>query len=101
VSIYRLVVVQPQPILINLFKRAEASENRLEYIRLWHESREGFLAPRIALALAATCKLIHDEVVSVYFGENRFEFTDTSVLYRYLDMIGRQRRECIRNFEVW
>lgn len=98
VSIYRLLVVQLQhpirPNVDTLFKSAAALENG---------TADPARAPGtvLVLALAGTCKQIHDEVVSVYYAENRFEFIDTYALYQYLYMIGWERREYIRSLEIW
>jgi hypothetical protein len=67
------------------------------------ETHESFGLPAQSsgvLALALTCRQIHNEVVQLYYGQNIFAFKNTYDLYRYLYMIGEERRQCIRSLEV-
>jgi hypothetical protein len=53
------------------------------------------------LALALTCQQIHNEALQFYYGRNTFSFSDTYDLYRYLYMIGEERRQCIKSIEIY
>jgi hypothetical protein len=91
--IYSLVVTTPEVIDPN----AELIFNRLQgKPRL---SRR--LHPETILALACVCKQTHDEVLPVYFGQNRFEFRNTYALYRFLQGLSRQRRHLIKEVVIW
>lgn len=52
------------------------------------------------LALALTCRQIHNEALRFYYGRNTFSFSNTYDLYRYLYMIGEERRQCIKSIEI-
>jgi hypothetical protein len=67
-----------------------------------HErTKKPFPSPDTTLALARTCKQIHAEVIPIYFGGNTFQFERVYDLYRYLYMIGYERRRCIKSIEVF
>jgi hypothetical protein len=59
------------------------------------------LPPATVLALALACRQVHNEALRFYYGRNTFSFKHTYDLYRYLYMIGEERRECIRSIEVF
>lgn len=93
-SIYSLVVTQSGPSRPNtacIFKRIQDHETGVKSLS----------EAETVLALARTCTQAHNEVLSICFGRNRFEFQDTYSLYVYLYMIGRERRELVRDIELW
>ena len=82
-----------RPNVDQLFRIAEMYENNGQQITT--------LPPATVLALALTCRQVHNEALRFYYGRNTFSFKHTYDLYRYLYMIGEERRGCIRSIEIF
>jgi len=87
--VVRATTVDPE--VRSISKRLELHVSKTEYLS----------SSETILALARTCKQLHDEVLPIYFGKNRFEFRDTSALCAFLNGLSWQRRQYIREVEVW
>ena len=85
------IIVRPN--VDQLFRIAAMYEN--------NDQQVTSLPPATVLALALTCRQVHDEAIRFYYGRNTFSFKHTYDLYRYLYMIGEERREWIRSIEIF
>lgn len=93
-EIYSFIVLAGRKITIE--KVVNKDTFRHDYCNKFNLQLEGY-AVRWALALALTCKQIHQESLTLFYGNNKFSFWNLGELKAFFKVIGERNAKVFRN----
>ena len=91
--IYRLLLCVPGPLHPSTKPPSSAPRK--------NQSRVERRASESSLSLLAVSRLIYDEALGIFYGENAFEFYFPTQLSAFLLSLGPQRLRCIRDITIY